>query len=504
MKNRELSPRRTFALILLFGLLAMTARTATDPDLWWHLRTGQWIVETGRVPHIDPFSFTRAGHAWVSHEWLCEVVFYEIWRQLGFGGLIIFSAVITTVGFLLLYFRCGGIPHWAAAATLLGALASAPAWGVRPQMFTFAFTSLLFWLLEGGERQPRMLLAIPPMFLLWLNLHAGFALGPVLMMAYVAGLLVEVAFGTSPWRVAGPSILRISGLVLVCLALVPLNPSGAQLYRYPFDTLLSSSMRSFIVEWLSADFHQARFTAYLLVWLVLLAVLAGRTIRPARVLLPLILTAGLSLDAVRHIPIFVLLAVPVITTGLAGIFGPRADTQPSRRAARIPPVFVVVALLLMSGFAVTRWVVLIRGQAAAAAEAFPERAVAVLRARDYGERLFAYYDWGGYAVFKLYPKYRVFVDGRADLYGDDVLHQFETVAQVRAGWREVVDGWKLQVVLVPLNSALAQAVMLDPGWRLQYRDSQAVLLVRSSPAGENEERVTKASPSGQKNAKMGD
>ena len=70
--------RAFFGGILLFGLLAMTARSATDPDLWWHLRTGQWIVETGHVPHSDPFSFTRAGHAWVSHEWLSEVVFYEL------------------------------------------------------------------------------------------------------------------------------------------------------------------------------------------------------------------------------------------------------------------------------------------------------------------------------------------------------------------------------------------------------------------------------------------
>ena len=128
----------------------MTARNAVDPDLWWHLRTGQWIVETGHVPHSDPFSFTRAGHAWVSHEWLSEVVFYELWKHGGTTALIVFSAIITTAGFMLLYLRCPGKKHWAAAATVLGALASAPSWGVRPQMFTFTLASLLLWLLEGG------------------------------------------------------------------------------------------------------------------------------------------------------------------------------------------------------------------------------------------------------------------------------------------------------------------------------------------------------------------
>src|SRR5271170_7087996 len=172
----------------------MTARNATDPDLWWHLRTGQWIVETGHVPHSDPFSFTRSGHAWVSHEWLSEVVFYQLWKHGGAAALIVFSAIVTTTGFMLLYLRClsrGVKGHWAAAATVLGALASAPSWGVRPQMFTFTFASLLLFLINRGEDRPRLLFWIPPLFLLWLNLHAGFALAPVLLIAYGAGLIVE-------------------------------------------------------------------------------------------------------------------------------------------------------------------------------------------------------------------------------------------------------------------------------------------------------------------------
>src|SRR6202158_3661680 len=200
MKIPDLSRARFFGSILLFGLLAMTARTALDPDLWWHLRTGQWIVETGHVPHSDPFSFTRAGHAWVSHEWLSEVVLYELWKHGGAPALIVFSAIITTAGFMLLYLRClfgGGKKHWATAATAVGALASAPSWGVRPQMFTFTLASLLLFLLETGEDRPRLLFWIPPLFLLWLNLHAGFALGLALLFAYGVGLILETAVGNT-------------------------------------------------------------------------------------------------------------------------------------------------------------------------------------------------------------------------------------------------------------------------------------------------------------------
>src|SRR5271166_2472106 len=103
MRIPEFSRAGFYGVVLLFGLLAMTARNAIDPDLWWHLRAGQWIVETRAVPHFDPFSFTRAGHAWVAHEWLSEVAFYELWKLGGAAALIVFSAVVTTMGFMLLY-----------------------------------------------------------------------------------------------------------------------------------------------------------------------------------------------------------------------------------------------------------------------------------------------------------------------------------------------------------------------------------------------------------------
>src|SRR5258706_9884096 len=199
MKIPQLTRSQVFAGILLFGLLAMTARNAVDPDLWWHLRAGQWIMETGHIPHTDPFSFTRAGSSWVAHEWLSEVTFYEIWKHSGETGLIIFSAIVTTAGFMFLYLRSLGKASWTAAVVTLGALASAPTWGGRPQMFTFALASLLLWLVEIGWEKPRLLLWIPPLFLLWLNLHAGFAFGPVLLVAFCLGLIPEPAIGETPW-----------------------------------------------------------------------------------------------------------------------------------------------------------------------------------------------------------------------------------------------------------------------------------------------------------------
>jgi hypothetical protein len=481
-----------FPVVLLFGLLAMTARNATDPDLWWHLRTGQWIVDTGHTPHADPFSFTRAGHAWVSHEWLTEVVFYELWKHAGAAGLIVFSAIITTAGFMLLYLRClhqQRSRHWAVAATAFGALASAASWGVRPQMFTFAIASLLLWLVETAESHPKRLLWIPPLFLLWLNLHAGFALGPALLLAYGAGLILETALGDEPWSKNRPIFLRIMLLILVCLALVPLNPSGTELYRYPFDTLRSSGMRAFIGEWFSPNFHQSLYQPFLLAWLLLLTVLASSRAHPkGRVLIPLILTSFAALDAVRHIPIFLLVAIPVLAAALP-------LPGPDRGSSSVRPLFNVSVVILMACFAIARWTRLAHNQASDEAEKYPQKAVAFLRAGHQPDsrplsghapgRIFVYYDWGGYAVWRLYPEYQVFLDGRADLYGDEILRQFRTAIELKNGWQDVLEGWKVETVVIPPSCALAQALLLDPHWRTTYTDSRAIILTRTQPASEN-------------------
>ncbi len=474
------SKRLLFGAILFCGLLAMTARSATDPDLWWHLRTGQWIVETGHVPHTDPFSFTRGGSPWVSHEWLSEILLYELWIHFGPGGVIVFSSIVTSAGFLLLYSRCPGKPHWAAALTVLGAVASAPSWGARPQMFTFAFASLLLWLLERAEDRPRLLLFIPPLFLLWLNLHAGFALGPALMFVYALGLVCESVAGTTPWPESRPVVIRVLLLTLVCMALVPLNPSGAQLYGYPLDTLRSWGMRTFIVEWLSPNFHQMLYVPLMLVVLLLVTAIAGSHSRlRGRTLLPLLFTVAAALDAVRHIPIFILLAIPVIAAALPF---PSISTKPRGAHIKAQAFWYSAAMTLLAVFALLRWVDLAREQPPHEAAIFPEKAVAFLQTSQTSGRLFAYYDWGGYAIWKLGSRYRVFADGRADLYGNEILRQaIETVPQVHQGWQEILERWKVQTILAPPNMALSQALLLDPGWRTLYRDPHAIVFERMAP-----------------------
>jgi len=149
------------------------------------------------------------------------------------------------------------------------------------------------------------------------------------------------------------------------------------------------------------------------------------------------------------------------------------------RSRKFRPLFNPLAVALLAIFALSRWTILARHQPEHEASVFPQSAIAFLRTTHQPPRLFIYYDWGGYAIWKLNPQYQVFADGRADLYGDDLLTQcIQTVIQLRQGWHAVLDDWNVQTVLVPPTSALAQALLLDPHWTTPYHDARSIIFIR--------------------------
>ena len=173
--------RQVFFGLLFISLFLFTLRPIADPDFWWHLRTGELIAQSHTIPHSDPFSFTNSGKPWVAHEWLSELMIYGLYH-LGSFGLLIFSfSTIITIAFYLSYLRSpnSSRPYIAGFVLLLGALASAPTWGVRPQMVSLLFTSLFLYLLDRyqQERKLKFLIPIPVLTVFWVNLHAGYLLG---------------------------------------------------------------------------------------------------------------------------------------------------------------------------------------------------------------------------------------------------------------------------------------------------------------------------------------
>ncbi|HEX8162814.1 MAG TPA: hypothetical protein VF538_13160 [Pyrinomonadaceae bacterium] len=503
-----LSSRRLIAFVMLASVFTMTAGAIDDPDFWWHLRTGQLIFETRSVPRADVFSFTAHGWGWVTHEWLSEVVMFALYRLAGWGGLVAAFSLAMTAALWIVYRRAvrrGAHGYVACAATLLGALATMPIWGVRPQMFSFLFTSVFLLVLDdyarachagldrAGARQRRALWSLIPLTLVWVNLHGGFALGLGLIVLTGAGValdgLMSAGAGAGEAAPSGrtwPRVRRLCFVFAACAGVVVLNPSGWRLYSYPFETLNSRAMQKYIVEWFSPDFHQPYAHALALLLFATFAALAlsPKRARAGEVLL-LCVAAYAALRAWRNIPFFALAAAPALaehgwslveTHALArgGAKGRASGRLTTAQLALNVALFVCLPV----GLCAAKLASVARAQASVEAEKFPLAAVEFLRGRADAGPLFNHYGWGGYLVWKLYPERLVFIDGRADVYGDALLEAYLSAENGEKGWRATLDKYAVTTVMIKPGAPLAGLLDEDAGWGKVYDDGQAVIFLR--------------------------
>ena len=476
-----LRTKRLFVLLLFLGLFTLAVRNATDPDVWWHLRTGQLILDTHSIPHADPYSFTRYGLPWIDHEWLSQIFIYALYRVGSWAGLIVGFALVITAACFVLFQRCEGRPYVAGVMTAWGAIASVPCWGVRPQVFTILLTAVLLLILERSDSRPNWLWWAVPLMALWVNLHAGFAVGLTLMALFLCGNLIEQAFGA---RHDGSSSRRLFLALAMGTAVVPLNPYGFEMYRYPIETLHSKAMQAYIGEWFSPNFHEGRYAAALLMILVTLVLPAfsSRRLRVREILL-LTATTLMALRSVRHIPIYVLVAAPMLSatvqailqeTGKARLFETAADRVPTQKI-----ILHGCLLLAMLVFSITRIRSVILGQAAAEAHEYPRAAVDYLQRTHSLSPLLNHYNWGGYFIWRLYPAEKVFIDGRADVYGDAFLDSFASLYFLRGhAWSDPIQSWQIQTIVLPPDAPLIVALRSDRRWNTTFEDNQAVVLVR--------------------------
>lgn len=321
--------------------------------------------------------------------------------------------------------------------------------------------------------------------LVWVNLHAGFALGIALVLLFLLGDALD-AWMIAEKRDGHPGRVRKLGPVFAaCVAVVPINPYGMRMYWYPFQTLHSRAMQTYISEWFSPNFHQGMYLPALLLLLTIFIAIAGSPLRlGTRPLLLLSVMTWAALHSARLVPIYALVAAPILSHLLRPWLQERGwkaqdAVAPPKPGVRWLNAFVLAAVLV---FCVARIRNVSRAQYDTEQHFFPVSAVSFLQGHILPGRIFNSYDWGGYLIWRLYPKYRVFIDGRADLYGDAFLDQFAGTYQLSdPGWQETLNHWQIQTVVVPVDAPLGSALGLAPRWKQVYRDSQSVVFRKMEP-----------------------
>jgi hypothetical protein len=481
----KLTIRNLFLIILFCGIFYLSLKPIVDPDFWWHLRTGQLIEQTRSIPKADPFSFTANSKQWTAHEWLSDLLIYGLYTVGGYGLLIMFYSTVITSSFIFPYLLCPqrSKPYIAGFAVLLGAITSAPIWGVRPQMFNMLFVSILFFLLDRYRQNGNIkaLIPIPLVMILWVNLHAGFILGIGIELIFILGYLLEVAFKTyyKKEKIDRPSqkpLLFLIGVLIISIIAALFNPSGLKIMIYPFQTLTDSSMQKFISEWFSPDFHQLIWQPFALLILALIGagMVGKRPISITRILLALVFGYG-ALRSIRNIPLFAIAAIPVLAEQFNALFEFKQEApKPSRFFRFLAPVLLAGVVLVLT-IGSTQ---MIKNQQESESKTFPLDAVNWIVENKPAGHIFNTYNWGGYLVWKLYPEYLVYIDGRADLYGKDFLSEYTEIYFSKPGWEEKLEQEKIGFVLVEKDSLLANALRQNSSWELTYEDKISVIFLR--------------------------
>lgn len=478
--SSRFSFRNVFPLAFFLMIFALAIRQSAfiDPDLWWHLQTGQDIVTSRAIPQVDIYSFTKAGSEWVTHEWLSEVLIFGIFKFAGWAGLLIVFSGLITAAFYLTYRRCTGKPYIAAAAILLATAASSPLFGVRPQMITLLLASIFITLLTqySSDGRGRRLYWMAPLMLLWVNFHAGYALGLGLLVLYTISLAIERKWDLIP---------RLGIVLIACTAVVPLNPNGFRMFSYPLETLRSPSMAAFIQEWASPDFHQVMFLPLALFLFVLLGALALSPKRARASEVFLVFVTGLAaLRSARHIPIFALVAAPILAEQIWALMSARGwDVRliaPEGSTPRTAVVFVLLLLLAPAALDVALVKHFVSNQPAYEAMNYPRAAVNFLDDKKLPGPIYNRYGWGGYLIRRLHGEYPVYIDGRADVYGDKFMYEAFNTHDGGNGWQGSLDRFSIRTVLIEPDVPLASLLRSDEQWQKVYEDHQAVIFTRST------------------------
>lgn len=495
--NRFLQLSKTDLVGLTVFVLLLTGLPLNDPDYFWHLKTGEIIVEHAALPAGDVFSFTRAGQPWVLHEWLFEVILYGVSVMSGAFGVRALSATLAIAAPMLTFVTArrlaGSAAVWPPMA--LAALAFAAGVAPRPQLLTYVFFAFYLSVLLRFKyaHATRTLFVLPIMMVVWVNAHAAYAVGIGLVALFAA--CEWIGWAVQPERDPEHKrrLLRLTWVAALVMLASLANPGLFERWLYPF-MVIGMRTNELIQEWQSPNFHLLMPRLYLALVLLFLVACTYARRKPdlTELVLPLFF-AVLGTFSLRHMPLAVLVLVPFAALALAR--GPLAALQAGVRG--LAPVRWYMARRgsggeLGQGEFVLNWLVACAVVVLAPLyfgrhppEAGVQRGAVLARgAADFIEahgmhgNLFNQYGDGGYLIYRLAPRIKVAIDGRADMYGDRFIQEYLQVYEGTAGWQAKFERLPVDLALLPLDAPIRQLLLAGGAFREVYRDKHYSVLQR--------------------------
>ena len=537
------SVRDIIFILLFWSLLAgpLSNRPLADPDVGWHIRTGEQILATHSLPRTDPFSSTMQGQPWFAWEWLYDILLGVLHQACGLNGVVWLCALLVAAILALLFSqllkRGTGLPL--AIVLMLLALAAATIHlYARPHIVSWLFSLLWFVVLERWEHWerreswehaslPRWIpWFFPASMLLWVNVHGGWIFGTALLGIYTLAAWVESvrARKNDPFAAirAAHRARAMAAAWLASAAATLVNPFGWRLHAHIYRYLSDRYLMNRIDEFRSPDFHGWAERSFAVILLLTLIAFAGnrfsgerRRLRLSH-LLVVLLAVYAGFYSSRNLPVssmlLVLVAGPILWENFASLadkpgawqwvrngsariskFSDRMGAQEIELRGHLWPVVSVAcafAICLQGGWLGSRPLI----HAQFDPQKLPVAAVTFLQSELQGkhpstEPVFSTDAWGGYLIYRMNPgrmnpgpmylERKVVIDDRHDLYGSDRIRQYLILTQAEPGWQSVLEQWQIRTALLPTDSTLANLLReLPQDWRVAYEDKVAVLFER--------------------------
>jgi hypothetical protein len=484
-------------VLLLIVIFNFALQPLTEPDFGWHLRTGLDYLHNGwRLPIHDPYSHTMPEWIWIEHAWLSDVLIGAIYELLGGLGIILFFGAVTVAAWLVAskVALCGFV--FRLLACILSLWVALPYLGARTQLITLLGLALLVLLLtrwQAGLVSVRWW--IPPLFLLWANLHGGFMAG-----LFLLGLII-ITTTVLRWLAAPPLRfirhldeplfswldLRQLMLILAFSSLVTfVNPYGWRLHGEILNSLTNQFMLDTLREWQPIAVTGVAGRSYLLylMGLALAMMLWYRRIEPVRWVVGGLFLA-LSIRHIRNIPFFLIISLPLCAELLAQGFerfqtSLFSDSFQSERGGLVGALAVGAILMWLGPEHLQRIIHSgIRPAEYFRGTSYPIEAVEWIKSHRelVGKRLYNDYAYGGFLVWWL-PEDKIFIDGRMPTWhrGEDrIFRDYVALTATEPPDLSLLKKYSVDWALVQKKTLLDEGLSHAPAWTKLYEDRKVVI-----------------------------
>jgi len=449
-----------------------------DTDLWGHIKFGKDLWDTMAFQRVDIYSFTALGSEWINHEWLSELIMYFVYHVFGSPGLLIGKLL---VGFSIVYLLSKISSHRACQPFVYGMIfvlsvfVMSPGFMIRPQILTYLFTSYFLYVFHMYlERRRNLLWSLPIILVVWVNCHGGFLVG-------LGMFLIVVTYEIIRCRLRNEDSGYLRSLLIwfvITEASVFINPYGYRLLTFLYETL---NMPRGISEWNPVtllDFSYFRFKLLALLFIGSLFIRnTKRRYWEAGIIVIALIYAFMHQ---RHAPVFAIVAAPFLTENIsfwvqrAGVF----ERIKSFSSYALLNAFLLILVSYQVAFAgykyfKAEWNIIVDPTE------YPIYAVQFLKQNKVNGNILLPFEWGEYAIWKLYPDCRVSIDGRfRTVYPEEVLtHHFEGAAKEQK-FLELLERYPSDIILGRQNLLYERLISTQKRWIYVYSDPTSIVFLR--------------------------